>query len=399
MKVKKMKLQQHSAMIWASQSLEQVHMNIWGSYCCDSMTGDEYILTITDDCMRYGWVFPIKDKSSKTIKALFKKWKKKVECQTGKKIKKVRLDNSEEFKSLTEDDENERIEFEFITLYTHEQNGIAERMNRILLAIMRVLIFEFKIPKIFWAFAAEAACYIRNWTVMMTQVNESGKETKMKKTLYELWTGKKLYIAHMKIWECECWIHVSLKWDADKLNSWLIEDVFIGYTENLSQYLVWVPERKEVIKAMNPTFIEDQQGMPEPRISEPAELGGAQRGGAQQVEILPLDDDATEDSSDEDDENPNPIDNENIDENDGLQLDATTRSSQTVRLTKKMQQSKAQEAEQKRKKKNTAVQEVANMILEHAMIVKKADQQDEIHQILLSKSYLKIIQYSKYEVK
>ena len=41
--------------------------------------------------MRNGWVFPIKDKSSKTIKALFKKWKKKVECQTGKKVKKMKL--------------------------------------------------------------------------------------------------------------------------------------------------------------------------------------------------------------------------------------------------------------------------------------------------------------------
>ena len=113
------------------------------------MTGDEYILTITNDCTRYGWVFPIKDKSSKTIKALFKKWKKKIECQIGKKIKKMRLDNSEEFKFLAEDDENEGIEFEFITPYAHEQNGVAERMNRTLLAIMRVLIFELKISKTF----------------------------------------------------------------------------------------------------------------------------------------------------------------------------------------------------------------------------------------------------------
>src|SRR6266487_4207091 len=234
----------------------------------------------------------------------------------------MRLDNSEKFKSLTEDDENEGIKFKFIILYAHEQNSIAERMNRTLLAIMRALIFESKILKTFWAFAAEAACYIRNQTVMVEPVNESGEETKnkMKKTPYELWTGKKLYIAHMKVWGCECWIHVPLERDADKLNPRSVEGVFIGYTEDPSQYLVWVPERKEVIKATNPTFIEDQQGMPEPGISEPAELGGAQRGGAQQVEIPPLDgghagenndEDATEDSSNED-EFPNPIDRATI---------------------------------------------------------------------------------------
>ena len=65
-----------------------------------------------------------------------------------------------------------------------------------------------------------------------------------------------------------------------------------------------------------------------------------------------------------------------------------------------MQQSKIQKAEQKRKKKkNTIVQEIVNMILKHAMIAKKAGQQDEIHQIFLLRSYLKAIQHSKYEAK
>ena len=61
----------------------------------------------------------------------------------------MRLDNSEKFKSLTENDENERIEFEFIISYIHKQNNIAERMNQILIIIMRALIFESKISKNF----------------------------------------------------------------------------------------------------------------------------------------------------------------------------------------------------------------------------------------------------------
>src|SRR5437773_6011452 len=175
---------------------------------------------------------------------------------------------------------------------------------------------------------------------MVEPVDGSGEKKKMKKTPYELWTGKKLQIVHMKVWGCECWIHVPLERDADKLNPRSVEGVFIGYTEDPSQYLVWVPERKEVIKATNPIFIEDgdQRRMPVLRISEPAELGGAQRGGAQQVEIPPLDgghavdnEDATEDSSDEDDENPNPVDRATIqasvrEENDDGKLGPTTRS-------------------------------------------------------------------------
>ena len=178
----------------------------------------------------------------------------------------------------------------------------------------------------------------------MKSVNEFNK--KMKKISYELWTDKKLYIAHMKIWECECWIHVSLKQDTNKLNPWAIEDVFIDYTEDPSQYLIWVPERKKVIKTTNPTFIEDQQGMSEPEISKPAELERAQQEGAQQVEILPLDsnyasekdDENTTENSSNENEFLKPIDNEK--DEFGPQLDATTRSGQTVRLIKKMQQSK-----------------------------------------------------------
>lgn len=51
-----------------------------------------------------------------------------------------------------------------------------------------------------------------------------------KKTPYELFTDKKLKIAHMKIWGYKCWIHISKEQNTDKLNPWVIEGVFIGYT-------------------------------------------------------------------------------------------------------------------------------------------------------------------------
>src|SRR5438046_1881020 len=41
-------------------------------------------------------------------------------CIKKKKIKKVRFDNSKKFKFLTENNENKKIEFEFIISYTHK---------------------------------------------------------------------------------------------------------------------------------------------------------------------------------------------------------------------------------------------------------------------------------------
>ena len=84
----------------------------------------------------------------------------------------------------------------------------------------------------------------------------------------------------MKVWRCECWVHVLKEQDVNKLNPRAVENIFIDYIEDPSQYLVWLPKRKKVIKATNLIFIKDeigQQRMPEqPRILEPAELGGAQ---------------------------------------------------------------------------------------------------------------------------
>ena len=82
---------------------------------------------------------------------------------------------------------------------------------------------------------------------------------------------------------------------------------------------------------MNSTFIEDQQEMSESRISELAELERAQQEKAQQIEILSLDNDVTENSSDENDENLNLIDRVTIqisihEKNNDDKLEFTTRS-------------------------------------------------------------------------
>ena len=304
--------------------------------------------------------------------------------------------------------EKDGIVVEFTTPYTPEQNGVAERMNRTLLTIMKALIFESGISKVFWAYAAETACYIRNRSVIVTPVDGSMKN---KKTPYELWTGEKLEIVHMRIWGCKCWIHIPMERDADKLNPCAIEGVFVGYTDHPSQYLVWVPEQKEVIKASNPIFIEDDQQPEWPEISDLTELGGAQQGGAQQIEPP---EDSAEDSSDED-ENPNPVDratiqapirqrddengDENDDENDGQQqttsqFGATTRSGRTVRLTKEMQESKAQEAKRRR-----GAREIADMIFERVMVAKEAGEAVETGQIPIPTSYLEAVQHPKYGTK
>ena len=103
---------------------------------------------------------------------------------------------------------------------------------------MRALIFDSGMLKVFWSHAAKTASYIRNRSVKVRSVGRPARDKKAWKTPYELWTGKKLYLENLKVWGCECWIHVSKNQDTDKLNLHEEKGIFIDYTEHLSQYLI-----------------------------------------------------------------------------------------------------------------------------------------------------------------
>ncbi|GKC08969.1 retrovirus-related pol polyprotein from transposon TNT 1-94 [Tanacetum coccineum] len=65
----------------------------------------------------------------------FKHWKILIENQTGRKIKRLRIDNGLEFCSRDFNDfcKDEGISKHYTVRYTPQQNGVAERMNTTLL--------------------------------------------------------------------------------------------------------------------------------------------------------------------------------------------------------------------------------------------------------------------------
>ena len=92
-----------------------------------------------------------------------------------------------------------------------------------------------------------------------------------------------------------------MKQDVNKLNPCAIKGVFVSYTNYLSQYLVWVPEQKKVIKATNLIFIKDDQQPEQPEISNLTELKRAQQHEAQQIKFKNPTKNSTKNNSDEDD--------------------------------------------------------------------------------------------------
>ena len=121
---------------------------------------------------------------------------------------------------------------------------MTEQVNQILLTIVKALLFNFSLLKIFWSYVTHVIIYIKNHVLKIKSHSD--------KISYELWTGKALNLDNMRIWERECWIHLSNK--KDKLNSRAEKEIFISYTEEFNQYLMLLSDRWRIVKTTNLNF-------------------------------------------------------------------------------------------------------------------------------------------------
>ena len=68
--------------------LNYVHSDVWGPTKVASLGGMHYFVTFLDDYSRKVWVYLMKRKNE--VLDAFLKWKKMVETQTGRKVKRLR---------------------------------------------------------------------------------------------------------------------------------------------------------------------------------------------------------------------------------------------------------------------------------------------------------------------
>ncbi|GKA16422.1 putative ribonuclease H-like domain-containing protein [Tanacetum coccineum] len=76
-----------------------------------------------------------------------------IENLVDKKVKIIRSDNGTEFKNKVMDDfcREKGIKMEYSVAMTPQQNGVAERRNRILIEAVRTMLVDSKLPTTFWA--------------------------------------------------------------------------------------------------------------------------------------------------------------------------------------------------------------------------------------------------------
>jgi hypothetical protein len=147
------------------------------------------------------------------------------------KDKKIRSDNGMEFKNSQIEGflEEESIKHEFSSPYTPQQNGIVERKNRTLLDMARTMIDEYKTPDRFWAEAINTACY---------SINQLYLHRILKKTSYELLTGKKPNVSYFRFFGSKCFILVKIG-RKSKFAPKAVEGFLLSYDSNTRAYRVF----------------------------------------------------------------------------------------------------------------------------------------------------------------
>ncbi|GKA88270.1 putative ribonuclease H-like domain-containing protein [Tanacetum coccineum] len=231
-----------------TKPLFMLHMDLFGPTFVSSLMHKKYCLVVTDDYSRFTWVFFLttKDETSEILKNFIKE----IENLVDKKVKIIRSDNRTEFKNKVMDDfcREKGIKREYSVARTPQQNGVAERRNRILIKAARTMLADSKLPTTFWAEAVSTACYVQNRVLVVKPYN---------KTPYELFRGFKPALSFMRPFECDVTILNTLD-SLGKYDGKSDEGFFVGYSLSSKAFRVYNTRTMRVEENLHIGFLENK---------------------------------------------------------------------------------------------------------------------------------------------
>ena len=76
--------------------------------------------------------------------------------------------------------------------------------------------------------------------------NRSPTSALVNKTPYEVCSGQKPYVAHIRVFGCEAFMHAP-KEKRSKLDNKAEKCIFIGYKDGIKEYKLWNPITRKVV--------------------------------------------------------------------------------------------------------------------------------------------------------
>eukprot|EP00253_Pinus_taeda_P024886 PITA_24886 len=179
----------------------------------------------------------------------FKKWKALFEIETGKKLKCLRSDNGGEYCSKDFDRycSKDGIRREKTVPRTLQENGVSERMNKIIMERARCMRLHAEFPLQFWADVVDTAVYLIN-RGPLSSLDGGVPE--------EAWIGKKVNYSFLKPFGREAFVHIN-KENRTKLEAKSKKCNFIGYGVNDFGYCLYDYENHKIIRSRDVIFNEN----------------------------------------------------------------------------------------------------------------------------------------------
>ncbi|KAL8137841.1 hypothetical protein V2J09_003842 [Rumex salicifolius] len=140
------------------------------------------------------------------------------------------------------------IKRQLTTAYTPQQNGISERKNRTIMNMVRAILIEKGVPKMFWAEAVQWANHVLNRCPALVVLNTTPEEA---------WSGVKPSVEHFKIFGCIGHVHIpDVK--RTKLDHKSVKCVFLGFSSESKAFRMFEPLGKKVHISRDVIFEEDK---------------------------------------------------------------------------------------------------------------------------------------------
>ncbi|GJZ72806.1 retrovirus-related pol polyprotein from transposon TNT 1-94 [Tanacetum coccineum] len=132
--------------------------------------------------------------------------------------------------------------------YTPQQNGVAERKNRTIMNMVRSMLTEKQVPKVFWPEAVRWSVHILNRCPTVAVQNQTPEEA---------WSGVKPAIDYFRVFGCVAHAHVPDQ-KRSKLDDKSRKCVLLGVSDESKAYRLYDPVSKKIIVSRDVIFEEDE---------------------------------------------------------------------------------------------------------------------------------------------
>lgn len=169
----------------------------------------------------------------------FKRFKASVEKESSCTLKCLRTNIGGEFTygSFNEFCAQERIKHQLTIAFTPQHNGVAESKNRTVMNMVRSILTNKNMRKVFWAEAT-------NWVYDV--LNRSPTTAVKVKTPHKAWSGLKPSVQHFRVFGCLAYTYIpDVK--RTKLDDNSLVNILVGVSEESKGYRVYDPRIKDII--------------------------------------------------------------------------------------------------------------------------------------------------------